>query len=223
MRRKVALTAAAVAMVGTLAVGGTLAWFTDTETATNVVTTGNVDIAWYEDGPEDTDFKQINKEHTGVQFGKDVPVTPGATLEKQAIVKNEGKNDAFIRAKIEIDASVADVVTANTLDNNWQFAEDGWYYYVGVVADGDKTEMLIDSLKVADTADNSYTNLENVNVILKAEAIQADNNYDPAEPVTLDVVKNAFGENTIADYTDETEAGGYNGETVVEDDENIGE
>ena len=38
MKKKVALTAAAVALVGTLAVGGTLAWFTDTETATNVVT-----------------------------------------------------------------------------------------------------------------------------------------------------------------------------------------
>ena len=50
MRRKVALTAAAVAMVGTLAVGGTLAWFTDTETATNVVTLGNVDIVLNEDG-----------------------------------------------------------------------------------------------------------------------------------------------------------------------------
>ena len=222
MRRKVALTAAAVAMVGTLAVGGTLAWFTDTETATNVVTTGNVDIAWYEEGPNDADPKQINKEYTGVQFGKEVPVTPGATLKKEAFVRNEGKNDAFIRAKIEIDGPLADVVTPNIVeDNDWEL-EDGWYYYLGVVEKETNTQLLIDSLKVADTADNSDTN-EDVNVILKAEAIQADNNYDPAEPVTLDVVKNAFGENTIADYTDETEAGGYNGETVVEDDENIGE
>ena len=50
MKKKVALTAAAVAMVGTLAVGGTLAWFTDTETATNVVTMGEVDIKLSEDG-----------------------------------------------------------------------------------------------------------------------------------------------------------------------------
>ena len=43
MKKKYALALAAAAMVGTLAVGGTLAWFTDTETATNVVTMGNVD------------------------------------------------------------------------------------------------------------------------------------------------------------------------------------
>ena len=32
MKKKYALALAAAAMVGTLAVGGTLAWFTDTET-----------------------------------------------------------------------------------------------------------------------------------------------------------------------------------------------
>ena len=53
MKKKVALTAAAVALVGTLAVGGTLAWFTDTETATNVVTMGEVDIRLSEDGGKD--------------------------------------------------------------------------------------------------------------------------------------------------------------------------
>lgn len=214
MRRKVALTAAAVAMVGTLAVGGTLAWFTDTETATNVVTTGNVDIAWYEEGPNDTDPKQINKEYTGVQFGKGVPVTPGATLKKEAFVRNEGKNDAFIRAKIEIDESVDGVVTANILDNKWESGNDGWYYYLGVVEDGADTELLIDSLVVDSAAGNSYTNRENVNVILKAEAIQADNNYNPADPVNLNVVMNAFEGNSIVDYDDENEAGGYDGETV---------
>ena len=53
MKKKYALALAAAAMVGTLAVGGTLAWFTDTETATNVVTMGNVDITLSENGGED--------------------------------------------------------------------------------------------------------------------------------------------------------------------------
>ena len=68
MKKKVALTAAAVALVGTLAVGGTLAWFTDTETATNVVTMGKVDILLKEDGgtdgnkvtsPEGLEYKNV--------------------------------------------------------------------------------------------------------------------------------------------------------------------
>ena len=98
MKKKLVLSLAAAALVGTLAVGGTLAWFTDTETATNVVTTGNVDIAWFEgDGNVE---KKITDKYTGIQFGTETPVTPGQNLDKEARIKNEGKNAAYIRAKI---------------------------------------------------------------------------------------------------------------------------
>ena len=56
MKKKLVLSLAAAAMVGTLAVGGTLAWFTDTETATNVVTTGHVDISVMEKDKADKEY-----------------------------------------------------------------------------------------------------------------------------------------------------------------------
>lgn len=96
MKKKVALTAAAVALVGTLAVGGTLAWFTDTETATNVVSTGNIDITLSEDGKEDGKVIAGGLQYTNI--------TPGKTYDKVVTIDNVGKNDAYVRATIKITA-----------------------------------------------------------------------------------------------------------------------
>ena len=44
MKKRTKLITAAVSLGALMTVGGTLAWFTDSETATNVVTTGNVNV-----------------------------------------------------------------------------------------------------------------------------------------------------------------------------------
>ena len=77
MKKKVALTAAAVALVGTLAVGGTLAWFTDTETATNVVTTGHVDISVMEKDSAGDTYEEKND--SGLTL--DGKYVPNATVD----------------------------------------------------------------------------------------------------------------------------------------------
>ena len=48
MKRKISLGIAAVAMVLTVAIGGTLAYFTDRDEATNVITMGKVHISLVE-------------------------------------------------------------------------------------------------------------------------------------------------------------------------------
>ena len=93
MKKKYALALAAAAMVGTLAVGGTLAWFTDTETATNVVTMGNVDITLSEAGGEDGAIIDGGLEYTDVM--------PGDKFQKTVTIKNNG-NDAYVRAVITV-------------------------------------------------------------------------------------------------------------------------
>ena len=216
MRRKVALAAAAVAMVGTLAVGGTLAWFTDTETATNVVTTGNVDIAWYE--RDDTgDFNKMDGD--GLEFGEDTPVTPGAELTKEAKIKNEGKNAAYIRAKITVDEKVADIVKFDIASDKWENGEDGYYYYKEIVApNGGETELLIDSLTISTTAGNEKTNIVKAGVHLFAEAIQSDNivlnDGQPADVMSVADLKEVFDGKGIVDY--ETEAAVEEVEEVIE-------
>lgn len=214
MKKKVALTAAAVAMVGTLAVGGTLAWFTDTETATNVVTTGNVDIAWVENG------EKITEENPGIEFGKENPVTPGATLEKLAKVVNEGKNRAVIRAKIVNDNDKVVVpVLFDTDETYWEYDEEtGYYYYKYIVNPDGETVNLITDLTIPEGLGNDVADLENINVQLIAEAIQADNLVNKENPLTLDDVKQAFAEKEIISYDTETEnAGEIADDEAVED------
>lgn len=107
MKKKVALTAAAVALVGTLAVGGTLAWFTDTETATNVVTMGKVDILLKEDGG--TDGNKVTSSD-GLEYEN---VMPGDKFQKAVSIENKG-NDAYVRVKIVVSGN--DVILNSLVD-----------------------------------------------------------------------------------------------------------
>lgn len=202
MRRKVALTAAAVAMVGTLAVGGTLAWFTDTETATNVVTTGNVDITWVENGDD------ITEENTGIDFGD--KATPGAELDKVAEVRNDGKNVALIRATVTVTPdTVSDFFDVNyTPDSNWVNGGDGYYYYLRPVQPGETTDSIISSISIATNAGNEAADSERIQIKLVADAIQAENiimnlaefEEDETKVLGVDDVMVAFSGVEIEDY-----------------------
>lgn len=209
MRRKVALTAAAVAMVGTLAVGGTLAWFTDTETATNVVTLGNVDIVLNEDGEGSDERTSGVAVKGGLEYSN---IMPGDTLPKDVeIALVSGSNDAYVRAQITVsgslleligeDGNLSDIVTlkkGTEAITGWEKKDnDTWVAIVGV------TEKLVDEtdkniFKVFDTVTfdgkaitNEYANKEDaLNIEVEAQAIQADN-FDDAEAAW-----NAFEANT---------------------------
>lgn len=179
MKKKLVLSLAAAALVGTLAVGGTLAWFTDTEIATNVVTTGNVDIAWYEsDGNSE---KKITTDYTGIQFGKDTPVTPGQNLVKEARIKNEGKNDAYIRAKIVFledgeETQKPEYLDMIGKDGDWEDGNDGYYYYAEIVKTTDYTKKIMTGIKInPDKANNDNFTDKEITVRLDAEAVQSDN------------------------------------------------
>ena len=81
-KRKILLLASILVMVAILGVGGTLAYFTADDTATNTITVGNVKIdleepSWNEENAEDS--------------------YPGQVLPKDPEVENIGKNPCFIR------------------------------------------------------------------------------------------------------------------------------
>lgn len=215
MRRKVALTAAAAAMVGTLAVGGTLAWFTDTETATNVVTTGNVDIAIHETNdpgkPFDDSTVIIDK---GLSYGdEEKGVTPGEHMTKRVAIQNTGENPALIKVTIDVaDSDVIDLVLAD--NGKWLSDEDeeGVYYYSEVVAPTAFTADLLSALEIAPTVDNEFTDLDDIEVKIMAYAIQSENlkvgeDSHDVDPNSLEDMKAAFNDYNILDYTNENEVG----------------
>lgn len=216
MKKKVALTAAAVALVGTLAVGGTLAWFTDTETATNVVTIGDLDVNWDENG------KDITGNDTGLTLGtNDVP---GAVFKKEAKIENKGTNDAYVRAEILYSVNggplTRDIPTGYEIvlgdTNKWVHDEDGYYYYTDKVCgskngliDSDKeTTLLLKEVKILSTATQGQIAGQEVKVVLKAEAIQADHVFGVEEGGKDKTYKNfeefkAIFENKIEDAPNE--------------------
>ena len=97
MKKKTILVAAiAVMLVAALVVGGTLAYFTDTKSATNTFTVGDVKIKLDESNVNDPDGDRVtSNEYTGM--------LPGIQYKKDPVVTNTGKNGAYVRAVVTIE------------------------------------------------------------------------------------------------------------------------
>lgn len=124
----IALGAAAV-LSATAVIGGTMAYFTDTDTATNTFTVGNVKIALHEeneDGQKDKDYQQWLKTQ------KLIPTTEAKkenTIAKIVTVENTGANDAYLWAEIWVPSALDDgddnSPTAPGLGNSLHFNYSG--------------------------------------------------------------------------------------------------
>ena len=102
-KKIVSLCLAAVLVVMAIA-GATMAYFTDTKTADNTFTVGNVKIV-LDEALVDNEGHAVTGEKaervTGNDYGIEA-VYPGATLDKDPTVKNTGKNPAYIRATVNV-------------------------------------------------------------------------------------------------------------------------
>ena len=124
-KKSLALIATAVMLVAVLVVGGTLAYFTDTDKAENVFTVGNVDITLTEPGWEKTGEAEA------------VDAYPGEALAKDPIVTNVGANPCFVRVKVTgLDQFGSNLpITYETgyvtgkLGEGWVLHTDGYFYY----------------------------------------------------------------------------------------------
>lgn len=97
MNKKKLLTIAMVlSMAAILAIGGTIAYFTDTDKEANVFTIGKVDIDLIEDFPLDTDTNKDGENDAA-------KLIPGKRLKKEVRVKNESDSEpAYVRVHVAI-------------------------------------------------------------------------------------------------------------------------
>lgn len=118
MKKKILVLCLVVALAVTAVVGGTLAYFTDTDNATNTFTAGGVNIALIE--------QQVNEAGTALEdFEQDqvlMPIVGSAQgekddfgqpvaenyIDKMVTVKNTGKSDAYVRAYFAIPSALDD-------------------------------------------------------------------------------------------------------------------
>ena len=147
MKKKI-LSLCLVAALALTAIGGTLAYFTDTDEVNNVMTMGDLDILLDEAKvTKDTedDIWTAGKERVdGNDYGQ---VYPGAVLPKDPTIHNEGEHDAYvwatvnvsnwmnICAELNIDCDIASLnkLIGNTLGEGWEViaVENGDTFTIG--------------------------------------------------------------------------------------------
>ena len=168
MKKKILALALVVVLAVTAVTGATLAYFTDTDEATNTFTVGNVSI-------------ELTEPNWNVSGSEDAPeVYPGEALAKDPTVKNDGANPCFVRIKVEGldclgDAGMITYKTdyvADKLGNNWVKHTDGYFYYNKVLAVGEKTDALFDQIVIPTGLTNGDGTTE-YDIDVTAYAVQA--------------------------------------------------
>lgn len=199
------LAAASLVLVAALAVGGTLAYLTDTETKENAFALGKVDIE-----VEEPDWNP----------DPDTPVKPGDTLTKNPLINNTGTEDAYVFFKVAIpyvengtvlnaDGSkdkvedFADYFTLNDMSANWTKVgdvtqENGKNVYIyaygaedaltALTAAQGQTDVLFESVTMRNILElNSVTEVNN-SIDVTGYAIQVSNIVEAgqnADPETV--------------------------------------
>lgn len=164
MKKKIIALCLVVALAATAIVGGTLAYFTDTDDATNTFSVGNVKIDLIE--------QQVNKDGSALEeFKQDqvlMPIVGSAQGEKDKFgqpvaenyidkivtIQNTGKSDAYIRAYFAIPSALDDGYETfnaganvlhfnfgnadgvNTDGNQWKWMHDSKWNYFETTIDG---------------------------------------------------------------------------------------
>ena len=178
------LCIAGVLAVGSI--GGSLAWFTSSDSVTNPFSTASPD------NPSDPNSgikinEKFNKEEADNTL-------PGDNVTKQVNVSNKATYDQLIRVKIKKvwkDAKgeeKSDLDTKNIIlnfENNltdsnkpeegkWIEGSDGYYYYNGIVNPDGQTANLLESVTLSKDTTNEFKGLK-FDVVVDSEGVQAAN------------------------------------------------
>ena len=177
MKKKIAAAALIVSMLSISAMG-TLAYFTDTGIAHNVITSGKVDITLID-----------ATEEIGKPFpdGGITNVMPGTSVSKIVGVKNEEVSaDAWVRLLVntEFVEGLDEEVVSMYLSERWEKSDEkvtingkeyDAYTYKEVLEPNTYTEPLFEEVKFAPVMGNEYQN-STLHIDVIAQAVQADNN-----------------------------------------------
>ena len=176
MRKKL-IAGAVVAICLSLLAYSTSAYFTTEKTATNVITSGNIDIQLQETAIQD------GEEVLFEQSQEKINVMPSQTVSKIVRVENTGTNAAYVRISVSKSIALAegvhgtpdvDLLKLDFDSENWT-AKDGYYYYNRPLAPGELTEPLFNSVTFSPSMGNMYQNSTAI-IEVKAQATQVKNN-----------------------------------------------
>ena len=115
MKKKVLVVALAVALLA-IAVGGSLAWFMDTDEVKNTFTVGSIDIEQNEDFVQDSQLLPV--------VGTDPTVATDNYIKKTVTVENTGINGAYVQTYVAVpkvldDKGVLKMYTGDLAAKGW--------------------------------------------------------------------------------------------------------
>lgn len=113
MKKKIFVVALVVCIMAISIASASIAYFTDTESATNTFTAGNVEIKLYEtnDAGVETDVTTV-VDHKFTYANK----YPGQTVKKKPTIRNVADNAAYVAGIITLSGDGADISTLLTDD-----------------------------------------------------------------------------------------------------------
>lgn len=183
-KKIIGLCIAGVLAVGSI--GGSLAWFTSSDSVTNLFSTASTD------NPSNPNSgikinEKFNKEEADNTL-------PGDNVTKQVNVTNTATYDQLIRVKIKKVWKDAKGVPNNNLDTKniilnfeknltdskdpkegkWIEGSDGYYYYNGIVNPKGQTANLLESVTLSKDTTNEFKGLK-FDVVVDSEGVQAAN------------------------------------------------
>lgn len=170
-----------IALVISLLVQGTVAYYQTIGDATNVVTSGDVRFIIHETTDQNQPFPE-----------EGVYIMPGDVVSKEVRIESDCDHPFYLRARIVygVDSqqlSSEDCFKLNINEEDWQL-HDGWYYYKEAVKPGDTTSQVFSHVEiVGEKVDNNYIG-KTLTLTVVAQAVQSENN-----PLTDGAVYTASG------------------------------
>lgn len=176
MKKKI-LALAVIAICISIISYGTLAFYTSSKKAENVITSGNVDIELLEWADKEKKVPYDEKYPDNTVTG----ILPGTDSTKVVEVKNSGDNPAWIRVSVDkdiiLESDEKGDIGMMTMDydlDHWTYL-NGFYYYDEALKPGMTTEPLFANIRFDEKMSNSYQNCK-AKVEVKAYAVQTANN-----------------------------------------------
>lgn len=163
------LLIAVIAIIGTLLSQTSLAYYTTTGKAVNVVTSGSIKMQIVEKGEGDTEYPK-----------EGIYIMPGDVVSKRVSVKSLSEHPFYLRVKIVYginsnELSSEDCFKLNINEQDWIYS-DGWYYYKKELTSGEETSNVFSKVEiVGNKVDNSYIG-KTLTLTVKADAVQSENN-----------------------------------------------
>lgn len=161
----VALVAAVFAFIGQ----PTLAYYQTVGKATNVVTSGSIQLIIHEKTDQGTAFPT-----------EGVYIVPGDVVSKEVSIENDCTHPFYLRVKMVYgttaqDLSPEECLKLNIDSEHWQLHE-GWYYYKNIVNPGETTPNVFSHVEIVGSKVDTGHICKTLTLTVKAQAVQSEHN-----------------------------------------------